>query len=76
MATTAKVRCTSSNTSNEQVNYGFAPDYVSAEGKAVNAEWAKYTPALSLSITVKPEVVFEVGRSYTLTFEPDPAPDA
>lgn len=71
---TAKVRCNDSSEHNEQVQYMFGADYFSEDGKAINAEWAKYTPALALSITVKsevPEVQFEVGRSYTLTFEPE-----
>lgn len=72
MAITAKVRCASSTQHNEQVAYVFSADYLSDDGKAINAEWAKYTPALNLTITVKPEVTFEVGASYTLTFEPDP----
>lgn len=70
MPTTAKVKCTGSTNHNEQVSYTFGADYVSDDGKAINAEWARYTPALSLQITVKPEVEFEVGASYTLTFEP------
>lgn len=70
MTITAKVRCNASNEANEQVLYTFAADYLSDEGKAINGEWAKYTPALNLTITVKPEVTFEVGQSYTLTFEP------
>lgn len=71
MAITAKVRCNNSTAHNEQVQYTFIADYVSAAGKDINAEWAKYTPALNLSITVKPDVPFEVGRAYTLTFDPD-----
>lgn len=71
MAITAKVRCNSSTEINEQVQYVFAADYMTDDGKAVNAEWAKYTPVLNLTIVVKPEVAFEVGQSYTLTFEPD-----
>lgn len=46
----------------------FSPDYL--DGR--NAEWAAATPALSLQMTVKPEVadLFEGGGKYTLTFEP------
>lgn len=46
----------------------FVPDY--ADGR--NEEWASATPALSLTMTVKPEVaeLFTVGGYYTLTFEP------
>lgn len=67
---TAKVKCTHAEQVSDQVALRFEPDY--ADGR--NAEWAKYTPALSLSMNVKPEVadgVFEVGRSYTLTFTPE-----
>lgn len=44
----------------------FFPDY--DDGR--NKEWAAATPALSLTMTVKPEVAerFEVGAHYTLTF--------
>lgn len=72
MPTTAKVRCNSKTESNEQVMYAFAADYLSEDGKAINAEWARYTPAISVTITVKPEVEFTLGRAYTLTFEPAP----
>ncbi len=71
MTTTAKVRCNGKVEHNEQVQYVFAADYLSEDGKAINAEWARYTPALNLTITVKPEVVFEPGQSYTLTFAPE-----
>ena len=44
----------------------FGADY--ADGR--NKEWASLTPALSLTMTVKPEVAgqFRVGGHYTLTF--------
>jgi hypothetical protein len=73
MAITAKVRCNYELHlhRDEQVQYTFAADYLTDQGRAINAEWAKYTPGLNLTITVKPEVTFEVGRSYTLTFEPE-----
>lgn len=70
MATTAKVRCTDRTDSNGQSTYTFTADYLSDDGKAINAEWAQYTPELHLVITVKPEVEFDVHGSYTLTFEP------
>lgn len=37
-----------------------------------NAEWAKYTPQLQLSIVVNGPAAerFEPGESYLLTFEP------
>lgn len=73
MTITAKVRCNAAipTTDGEQVSVALNADYVSDDGKAVNAEWAKYTPALSLSMVVLPSVPFEVGQSYTLTFEPE-----
>lgn len=64
---TAKVKCIAVEPGNEQVALRFEADY--ADGR--NQEWAKYTPSLSLSMNVKPEVAdgaFEVGRAYTLTF--------
>ncbi len=73
MAITAKVRCSYKLVLDGQVQYTFGADYYSEDGKAINAEWSKYTPGLQLNITVKPEVEFEPGRSYTLTFEPDEA---
>ncbi len=78
---TAKVKVTSKitqapGTEHEQVAIGFSPDY--DDGR--NKEWALYTPALSLSMTVKPSVAdqFEPGQAFTLVFEPDeaPAPEA
>lgn len=73
MTITAKVRCNAAipTADGEQVSVAFGPDYLSDDGKAVNAEWAKYTPGLSLSMVVLPSVPFEVGKSYTLTFEPE-----
>lgn len=51
----------------DQVQLSFAADY--KDGR--NAEWAKYTPGLSLTMTVKGSVSdqFEAGKSYVLTFE-------
>jgi hypothetical protein len=69
MAITAKVRCSGSVNHGDQVGYTFAADYSDEQGRAINAEWARYTPGITVSITVKPEIVFEVGKSYTLTFE-------
>lgn len=67
MKTTAKVRLTSKQDSGDQVALTFYADYQDDRNK----EWAKYTPALSLNMTVLPEVAerFEVGKPYTLTFE-------
>jgi hypothetical protein len=67
---TAKVHCQSKTESgegdNRQVVVTFLPDY--ADGR--NKEWSRYTPALSLSLTLKGEVAdrFEPGKAYTLTF--------
>lgn len=45
----------------------FYPDY--ADG--ANKDWAYYTPSLNLQMNVRRGVPFEVGASYTLTFEKD-----
>jgi hypothetical protein len=73
MSVTAKVKVTSKvpynqGTEHEQHTIGFQPDYT--DGR--NQEWAVATPALSLSMSVKPDVAkrFEVGQAFTLTFEP------
>lgn len=72
MAITAKVICGAKSESGEgdsrQVLVSFAADY--ADGR--NKEWSLYTPALSLSMTLKGSVAdqFEPQRPYTLTFEP------
>lgn len=51
----------------DQVTLTFVPDY--ADGR--NKEWAKYTPALSVAMTVKGEVAedWDAGQSVTITFE-------
>lgn len=70
---TAKVRCTSKFVTgegeNRSANVSFGPDY--AEGR--NAQWAKATPTLSLSMTVNASAVdlFEPSQCYTLVFEPE-----
>jgi len=67
---TAKVFCSSKVESGEgeqrQVVVTFAPDY--ADGR--NKEWSLYTPALSLSMTLKGDVAdrFEPSKAYTLQF--------
>lgn len=67
---TAKVTCSRKDETGEgdtrQANVSFLPDY--ADGR--NKEWALYTPALSLSMTLKGAVAdrFEQGKSYTLQF--------
>jgi hypothetical protein len=64
---TAKIKCTGKDDAGDQVSLRFEPDY--NDGR--NAEWAKYTPALSLTMNVKGDVAqqFEPGGKYTLTFE-------
>lgn len=51
-----------------QVTIEFGPDY--ADGR--NAEWAKYTPSLSVTMTVKASVAkhYQQGQPWTLTFTP------
>jgi hypothetical protein len=72
---TAKIHCQTKQESGDgddrQAIVTFVPDY--ADGR--NAEWSRYTPALSLSMTLKGDVAdrFEPGAAYTLTFEPEPS---
>jgi hypothetical protein len=70
MKITAKVRCNSRVSAGaEQDNVVFGADYMSEDGKEINAEWARYTPGLSITMGVRPEVPFEPGKAYTLTFD-------
>lgn len=65
---TAKVTVTGkTKVADDQYTVHFTPDY--NDGR--NKEWAKFTPALSLSMTVKEPVsdFFEAGKGYLLTFE-------
>lgn len=70
---TAKVTCSSKVESGEgdkrQAVLTFGADY--ADGR--NKEWSLYTPALSMSMTVKGEVAdrFEPSQRYTLQFVQD-----
>jgi len=72
---TAKIQCQTKTSQgegdNRQVVVTFVPDY--ADGR--NKEWSLYTPALSLSMTLKGEVAdrFEPGKAYTLQFVEDTA---
>lgn len=67
---TAKVVCSSKAESgegeNRQAVLGFRADY--DDGR--NKEWSRYTPNLSLSMTVKGTVgdLFEQDARYTLQF--------
>lgn len=75
MTFTAKVYCQSKQqllgSNNPSATLTFAPDY--ADGR--NKEWADATPALHLTMTVKPSVAEQVnpGGKYTLTFEAEDA---
>lgn len=64
---TAKVRVERMQEGDDQTVLYFVPDY--NDGR--NKEWAKYTPALSLNMTVLNEVAasFKLGQPITLTFE-------
>jgi hypothetical protein len=68
---TTMVCCQSKTESGEgddrQALLSFAPDYTDGRNK----EWSRYTPHLSLSMTVKGSVAddFQPGKAYTLTFE-------
>lgn len=68
---TAKIICLTktvqaAGTENEQYLLTFGADY--ADGR--NKEWARFTPSLNLTMTVKPEVAahFEQGAHYELPF--------
>lgn len=76
---TAKVRCVDKGVDqghgdSRQCNLVFGADYMDGRNK----EWSVYTPALSLTMAVKGSVAdrFEVGRTYTLTFEDTTEADA
>jgi hypothetical protein len=67
---TAKVVCTAKAPAGEgQTRLGFSPDY--AEGR--NAEWARYTPNLGLTMTVLNKVAERItmGQAITLLFAED-----
>ena len=53
-----------------QTTLGFSADYNDERNK----EWAKYTPALGVTMTVLDSVAegFEQGARYLLTFEKQP----
>lgn len=65
----SKHEIVSEGTAYEAVSLGFAADY--ADGR--NHAWAVATPALSIGMTVKPEVAehFPQGKAFTLTFTPE-----
>jgi hypothetical protein len=51
----------------DQVTLYFGADYENG----ANKEWAKYTPSISVTMTVKPEIAerFNVGDKFTLIFD-------
>jgi hypothetical protein len=69
MSTTTAVATLASmqDAGNGQTALFFAADYNDERNK----EWAKYTPGLSLQMTVRDDVAnhFEKGGRYLLTFE-------
>jgi hypothetical protein len=75
MAVTAKVKCSSLIQYPSRDRWGgywyvsFSPDY----GDGRNAEWANASPSLQLTMVLAPGKgdLFEVGKAYTLTFEPE-----
>lgn len=56
-----------------QVRIQWYAPYADESGERIpeNAEWAKYTPALGIDMTVLDEVAekLEQGKDYILTFE-------
>lgn len=67
---TAKITCSvKSKVNDDQYSLVFGADYQDDRNK----EWAKYTPALSINMTVNAEAAkhFEQGKAYTLRFAPE-----
>jgi hypothetical protein len=78
MAVTAKVKVQGkheylSNSTSDSKETGVKLDFVANYANGANKEWAKYTPSLSFSMVVKPEIAakFNIGDNYTLTLERD-----
>jgi hypothetical protein len=73
---TAKIVCQGKTVTGEgddrQAALIFHPNYANGEK---NKEWARFTPELSLNMTVKGSVGdrFEVGQAFTLQFVEDEA---
>lgn len=68
MSVTAKVKVYQNTPGGDgQTSLNFVADYADERNK----EWAKYTPALSLSMQVLDSVAeqFPVGQAFTLTFD-------
>lgn len=67
---TAKVKVSRRDElSDGQISLEFQADY--DDGR--NEEWAKYTPGMSITTTMRGEVAehFQQGDAFTLTFEKD-----
>ena len=72
MNTTAKIKVTGkTHTTDGQTGLTFGADYVTGGDR--NKEWAKYTPVITVMMTVLDSVAehFELGQSFTLTFTPE-----
>jgi hypothetical protein len=75
---TAKIVCQSKSQTGDaedpQFVVSFRPDYDDDRNK----EWSRYTPAMSMSMTLKGAVAdrFEVGKAFTLQFVEEPAVEA
>lgn len=56
-----------------QTGLKFMAPYTDADGNRINEDWAKYTPALHIDITVIDSVAegMDVDQHYTLTFTPE-----
>lgn len=71
MITTAKVILNSKSESgvgaHRQVVVNFSANYANGQ----NADWAKYTPSLDLTMMLNGDASdrFKIGQEYTLTFE-------
>lgn len=70
---TAKVRVhTVTPYADGQVGIGLSANY-REDDNLINQEWAKYTPTLGITMTVKAEVAhhFPMGQAFLLTFTPE-----
>lgn len=56
-----------------QTHLKFHAPYTDDAGNRINQEWAKYTPALNIEMTVIDSVAegLMVGQAYELTFTPE-----
>jgi hypothetical protein len=74
MAFTAKMAIWDmADAGDNQTRLRFNAPYNDKDGNRINEEWAKYTPALNLDMTVMNEVVeaqaLEIGDSFTVRFD-------